>query len=188
MKYKILIAFVLLVTGCSKEKQEPKKNITVDAISFSIRTIGNNLRGVDANFMLNGEVRSISSDISPEPTSKSGELTFAANDFVADNSEIIPAQVSADQSRWIKNPNLNTISFIMGDLTQVQSAYFLDHSFASVTLKITKETTFVFSGERIYANYNLHQLDSAVKATAVQLPSLYAQNYIKRTDVVWGRD
>ncbi len=108
-------------------------------------------------------------------------MSFASNDFIADDSEIIPAEVNADQSRWLKKLNANTITFIMDNGDEEETPANLDYSFASITLKITKETTFVLSGESAYKNYTLHQVDSATQQQcAKDLPSLYAQNIIKR--------
>jgi len=167
--------------ACKKNTPEAKKKIKVDAIAFSMYTIGNDLRGVGGTFMLDGELHSVRSEISPSPTSKRGSLTIASTDFVAGDSEIVP-NVN-DEACEINNPSPNTITFIMDN--SIEDSPYRDYSFESVTLNITRETKFALSGEAVYGSYNLHQLDSATQALAKRLPLLYTNNIVTNNDA-WG--
>jgi hypothetical protein len=165
------IAMIFGLSACSKNDDAPKEkqNITANAVSFELRTLSTNARGIAGKFIdANGAAKYIDVNISPDVSLKNGTATITNTDIVADDSGIISSGNASAAA--ITNPtNPNSFKFTFDD----------NPNYASITLNIVPSSIFYLNGKDAYTTYTLRQIDSASKAVAIQVAGLHSQLQVR---------
>ena len=157
----------LIVSSCSKnDAPKQKSNIVASLKSFSLSANSSGqVRGVGAVWIDdNGSTRSLTIDIGPDASLKNGTTTINNTDIVADNSQIIASNIS-NVAAIINATTPNSLKLVLDANSDVQSA----------TLNVTSNTIVYLGDNSQFPTYTLHQLDSAFRAVANQIPALYSQ-------------
>ena len=159
------LIFIFGLYSCSKDDDtyKLKENVTAIAVNFQLRTnASGELRGIVGVYPgANGISKSISVEIGPDALLKNGITSILKTDIVSDLSQIIASGVAGTAA--FNNPTTpNTFHFYLEK----------NADFSSIALHIDSTTRFYLHGKDVYTTYNLHQLDSAFRAVATQVPLL----------------